>query len=540
MPVANWVNQPTNLMTTLEITFAGFDYKCFTPQLHGQRLSLTVSNTGITRLWLDDDTLTNGSTGGGGSSSSMDLKVFHPTWHGSWDTTNNVLIPTPYTDPNQHSFPAYYQNANANYAILYSFEPDWGWLQQRQRQLETYRQQGYANTSRQVVTETLNVMGLNWELQEETVGRMLGNLVGALPQHAHRMGRMGQENGKGYYVDVYANTSGTSSSGGSEKGPGLDPYAIKWVDLAAYFGSAMEHGMIEQLQATNLVGASTIKMLQLANTNHQAVYLANSTNWAAVQTNLIHYTLSDLAVYINAGYTLLLPRNGSNQVAGGNSWGGYGFLARSDSAGVAMLIGEGYFGGFASDLGALPNPDFINFFSYSQPRYFSVAPVFVPHLTGADPVSMADGTFQVESTDLTLGQTEPRGLSLSRYYSSTRRNSNLTGIAPGWLHNYYLNAATISAPQAGLGGATPAQMAPMLVATYAAAALYNDLQPDPKNWMVTALIAKWGIDQLTAKAVSVTLGQDTTFSLWFNNVSEDEAMAIAQKFDWKGIQALVN
>ena len=41
--------------------------------------------------------------------------------------------------------------------------------------------------------------------------------------------------------------------------------------MDAYFGSAMEHGMIEQLQSTgDLVAASTIKMLQLANTNHEA------------------------------------------------------------------------------------------------------------------------------------------------------------------------------------------------------------------------------------------------------------------------------
>jgi hypothetical protein len=40
--------------------------------------------------------------------------------------------------------------------------------------------------------------------------------------------------------------------------------------------------------------------------------------------------------------------------------------------------------------------------------------------------------------------------------------------------------------------------------------------------------------------IAITLGPDATFSLIFNNVSEDEAMAIAQKFDWKGIQAQVN
>src|SRR6266540_314500 len=51
-------------------------------------------------------------------------------------------------------------------------------------------------------------------------------------------------------------------------------------------------------------------------------------------------------------------------------------------------------------------------------------------------------------------------------------------------------------------------MAPMLVATRAAIALYQT-QPDPKNWLTTAIIAKWGIDQLISNSVSITLGNDT-------------------------------
>ena len=66
----------------------------------------------------------------------------------------------------------------------------------------------------------------------------------------------------------------------------------------------------------------------------------------------------------------------------------------------------------------------------------------------------------------------------------------------------------MAAPQASLGGTTPAQMAPMIVATCAALGLYNDAQPDPKNWMITDLIAKWAVDQLNKKGVSVQMGKD--------------------------------
>jgi len=40
--------------------------------------------------------------------------------------------------------------------------------------------------------------------------------------------------------------------------------------------------------------------------------------------------------------------------------------------------------------------------------------------------------------------------------------------------------------------------------------------------------------------IGISLGADATFTLWFKGVSENEAMAIAQSFDWKGIQAALN
>lgn len=39
--------------------------------------------------------------------------------------------------------------------------------------------------------------------------------------------------------------------------------------------------------------------------------------------------------------------------------------------------------------------------------------------------------------------------------------------------------------------------------------------------------------------IAITLSPNAIFNLIFNGVSENEAMAIAQKFDWKGIAALL-
>ena len=54
MPILTWTYEPTNIMSTLKITFAGTNYQWFMPQLQGQRLSLTFDSSGTAQLWQDD------------------------------------------------------------------------------------------------------------------------------------------------------------------------------------------------------------------------------------------------------------------------------------------------------------------------------------------------------------------------------------------------------------------------------------------------------------------------------------------------------
>jgi RHS repeat-associated protein len=511
MPVVNWQNEPTNLMSQLTITFAGTNHQWFFPQLEGQRASLTFDTSGTAQLWQDDTMLASHSTSGSSGTTNVVLYINHP--FGTWNFTNNVLIDNGTGDQVTTNS---YQRTNSTYAILYAFEPDWGWLQERQNQLDNYRLQGLGDTSRQVVSETLNVMGLNWMLQTESAEQLLAHQMGILPQWHHRVGRMAQEIGKGYYVDVYAETSGELSDGGTDAAS--QDREDREFDLFGLFGSALEHGIIEQLQNTNLVGASTVKMLELASTNAQTIYLASSANWtsgANVSGSVANYdstTKTTIGNLTANGYYILLPQNGSNHVAAAGSWAGYGYWAELNNAtnqNSILAISGGYHGGYDSDPNATVNTPVVVQDGDSQPTTFANTPTATPNPTGADPVDMADGTFQLEHTDLSLGQSEPRGVSLSRYYNGTRRFSNPAGMAGGWIHNYSISANTVAAPQAGFGGTTPAQAAPMFVATCAAIGVFNDLQPDAKNWMVSALIAKWGIDQLTKNGASVTLGKDT-------------------------------
>ena len=288
-------------------------------------------------------------------------------------------------------------------------------------------------------------------------------------------------------------------------------------DVSSYLWSAMEHGLIEQLQNSNLVAASTVKMLEIASTNSQPVYLLNCTNYGSVLPYLTNYSPSVSNTIISLmenGYTLLLPQNGDNPVAGPGTWAGDGYVQLGISASgrsMGMMIGGGYNGGFVDNSWVIPSAGVVQTYGDIQQNAFNPQSATLPlsGQTGLDPVNLVDGSFEITANDLSLGQTEPRGLNLTRYYSSARRTSNPAGLGPGWLHNYYCTAVPVSAPQLALGQATAQQMAPMIVTTLSALNLYNNISPDPKNWTVTALMAKWGVDQLINNSVSISLGKDT-------------------------------
>ena len=162
-----------------------------------------------------------------------------------------------------------------------------------------------------------------------------------------------------------------------------------------------------------------------------------------MQSHLANYdsgTLATIGSLVSSNYYVLMPQNGSNHVTGtSGTWAGYGYEARQVINGTAteseMIIAGGYHGGYSSDPTVPIDPIYIDTSDDNQPTYFDTTPVSTPAPTTADPVDTADDTFQIENIDLSVGQAEPRGITLSRYYNGTRRFSNPAGMAGGWIHN---------------------------------------------------------------------------------------------------------
>jgi len=485
-----WLELPTDQMTTLKISIGSTPVQTWNlPELQGRRISLFFDTGGEATLWLDDTTVITKQTSGG---SEQEV---------------TITVDPPYAPSLVNAAP--YIRTDSSYAIFYALEPNVDLIRSREAVLERYRSGGKPDTSREVITETLNVMGLKWTMQTMLLESLVGNRLGTTWTYLSRVGRMSQEKNRGYYVDAYMMLS-TIRPTIENPAPGSN-VGEKQRGVTAHFGSALEHALIEQMQSSNLVASSTVKMLQIANANpNLKVFLADSNNWASgrnISGLLYGYDASDLNKFgtkVANGSRILLPENGSQTVTTGGDWNGWGaaeVFGTSSEVSYGMLISGGYYGAFTANKLSTVNPGYVN-------QVKNVAPTVVHHQTAADPVSMVDGSFLEEQTDLALGEAEPRGLRFTRHYNSRRNRQNVAELGHGWTHNYYFKITETSAPEAGLGETTPEQMAPMLAALTAAAEVYNST-PDAKNWMVTALIAKWGVDQLIRNAVSVTLGNDT-------------------------------
>jgi hypothetical protein len=308
------------MFSTLRMQLGGLDRTLKLAELGGRRLSLVFSAAGKAQFYLDDTLLEEEAAGGTGSV-PMTVWIDHPG--GTLLDQNDVGAPKSYL-------------RTGSYALIYGCEVSQRWLRVRQEQLAAYRAAGLADTSREVKTETLNVMGLNWLLQTQLAERMLADTADVSHTFIHRFGRVADEfNGTtgGYYIDV-----GMQVSGWLARRSGQDTAAA--VAAGAFLQSAMEHGVISQTQS-GASAASTVKLGSVANSTNKKLFLATAANWSTVQPQLTGYSVADaaaVAAAISAGDTLLLPEAGNLAV---QQWQGAGYVTWQSSAGstaIGMLI----------------------------------------------------------------------------------------------------------------------------------------------------------------------------------------------------------
>jgi RHS repeat-associated protein len=516
VPVLEWDNIPTSYMSTLQLQVDNVNVTYNFPALQARKVSLTFNTANPPQAVISlDDVANQTATSGSGATATMITSITHP--FGNWNFANNAV--TPVARFNQTDGGLTYQRTAPGYIVTYAFDNPNQLLKSRQQKLDALNQQGLSTTSTKVVTETLNVIGLSWIQQTYLASVAIGAQKGELVFDHHRCGRAAQElptaNQGGFYVDLRLNYSaGLWSAGapGSSGDPGEPLFRY-----STFISSALEHGILEQLQ--NNLSSSTIKLLYLANQNHQKLILATPNNASTVSSLLASETVSPytagdqstLLGKIGTGVTMLLP-SGYNKI---NTWKGYGYAIDSISGsgeGFGMIISGGYAGGY----GGIPiwvDPVYQDTTSFiNSPTIFTPAPVTQMPVTGADPVNMLDGSFALDKVDLAAGQPEPRGYSLGRHYDTNRRAFNQANMANGWTHRYNMYVSERSDAVAALGQNTPQEMAAFVAGVRAGYEIMNTTptasNPQSELWAVAALISEWAVDNLKNNAVCITLGEN--------------------------------
>lgn len=477
------------------------ELKLFTAELQGKRVSLTLtSDTGLkAALWLDDMKKDEESVAYG-SETTMRISMKHPS-------------PT-FTNANRSDGGRVYKRG-ASYAIIYGFDATGGLMRHRQRQFEEIVEQRRVEeaqgnisvaTERQYLTETLNVIGQQWLYQTELFQRISATIDPSLLYfNYHRFGRMSQE--EGFYIDVPLQTFVSMNRTGSFI-PG-NPAIFG----SSYFASAMEHGVLQQTQGADKGAVSTIKMLETANRDGGRVFFADSGNFQTgdnIRNKLTGYDttlLNSIGTVLNQSATnfTIIPQKGNFDEG---EWTGTGYMQIKNSA-VSMAISGDYLGGYSVNTGTISTPTVYNQ-NIASPTYYSYNPPSLINPTSWDPVDMATGAFLLDSTDISLGGSAPRGLTFSRSYNSQRRADDSAGLGFGWTHNWNGSVTIRSAVDAGPGETTTAEAAPLMLAAAAVNDLIESRAPrTARNWVISALITDWATDQLLDNAASVTIGKRT-------------------------------
>ncbi|MFN0078449.1 MAG: RHS repeat-associated core domain-containing protein [Prosthecobacter sp.] len=474
--------------------------------LAGKKLTLTFATDGAGTFKLDDTTIPANylaSVAAGSGAVTLTFRINHPSMATAQETSMTF-------------------KRDSMVSLVYAFDASGEMVASRQQQLEGMRQQGKADAAPEMITESLNLLGHQWFRQTELMLQMLHGASEKDGLRIHRFGRVVQDNqaNGGYYIDVGMQTS-------SEPVHRTNYSAVpdNSAELMAdhILASAMEHGIIEQLQP-GTKAASTVKLV--ANNNAVAgkkTFLATQANSAGM---LGEYSASEQAIiqgYLNTKHTVILPQSGSiaaDPAAAGVSWKGSAYMisryGQVDANNVPlqnqayMLIGGTWQGGYGSVTGSYKSTQYLN--TYVSSSYYlntqGTLQLGGMRIGSTEPIDLASGHYYYDATDLVIGSGSlPRGITFARHYHGVRRNQRDPLLGYGWNHSLNIRVSERSEAEATLGRGTMQDTAAAFIGIHAVwDILKNRKVPGrPHDYLAAMLVANWTINQLTQNTAAVSL-----------------------------------
>ncbi len=381
-----WDDIPTDKTASMTIEHLGINHTFLIPEIAAKRMTISYTSGDFRpEIRLDGELIASGNTSSAGSKNDFILSIDHPY------TSNSGT----YIDQTS----TYSPESGATYAIISNFGGSTGDLiANRQKKLTSFRYQGMADTSEDVLGETLNIMGHSWMQQCAMAGRLLSQLNDTISIRHHSVGFMAQE--AGYYIDVKT-AYGSISSIHTDDDAAATRDKTAHFNVSATISSAFEHGILEQKMGTDNPGISTMKLFRIANAEGYKVFFADQSNYAAIQPQLTNYSssrLSDFQNQVNQSRTLIIPADGQ---LGVGDWKGIGYISKyvsGNSMSLGMIIGGDYYGGYASTPASVQPAVVIsnttsNVQSTPVPSMVNTQVSPNPTPSASDPVEMAGGVF---------------------------------------------------------------------------------------------------------------------------------------------------
>ena len=493
-------NYQTSAFTS--VSYASANPQLF-PTLQGKKLSLGFSSN--TATFMLDEAVFGTPFGVSGANIDIEFEIKHDHYSRTYNPGTGTYSKTTSINSTQKFVQKYLKSNSNAYSFPYCFDNPERLLRTRQERLANYRSEGLTDADWQVKTETLNLLGLEWLSQTYKVHRVVTGLDNGVSVFAHRIGRVCDD--ESFYIDIL----GQAATSLNRELIGTENLNIS--GTTSLFMSAMEHGVLEQLQGTASKAVSTVRIIHEANEAGQRIYRATPANWSSISSQFTGYNnLPAIGAAVSNGANALLPASGDITLG---SWTGEGYATESFGS-TQMRISGGLNGGFSvfpGDAGS----SYLIIWAKSDPSYESsinntLSVPYTPHTTprevSVDPIDMMSGAFLNDSADMTLGATGAYGLDFTRHYNSNLRSGDSAGLGFGWTHSNDIRLSQRTSARAFLGESNTYQAASFAVAALATSTLHRE-HTTAKEWAVAALISHWAVDQLRDNAVAISLGNKT-------------------------------
>lgn len=477
-----WTDIPVAYKTTLGIQCPGIDESLFTADIYARRLTLFFNESIQPVLRLNGTQLATGTALPAGSSVTVTLSVDHP-YAANGGTYCDDSRPV-------------YISAGGSYVIVNGWgETARGTVERHRSALQAAMRAGDDPDSESVLGETLEMIAFTWLSECGITDQIEDEIAGTFTIHHHMLGMCGQNDAP--YIDMpICLVSAVSRDDDSQ------------METAVFFSSSGHHsayewGVIDQMQPYSAV--STVKLIDLANSEGDWLFDADSANFSAITPQLSGYNsyeLSSVQSYLSAGYRVLLPDNGDLTQG---QWQGVGFLAISPSGNqIGHIISGGFNGGYTD------YPGLADY--YTATTTDTTGENSGSHTQSKEPIDLVTGDYLYNHEDMAIGSGPyPFSLSLARDYNSSRQDKGPLGY--GWRHNLDIKAIADSSGFQGLGEDSAIDAAAMIVELLVASDLLAAGQEMDKV-LVATLAHRWGIGQLIDNACRIDRpGDSNTFIL---------------------------